>query len=192
MLRGRRTRWVLLTERERRSVRERPRWLAWVLDEAAPTDADAVVSELPRPARVFYRRVLGPRFGAVHQWRLDMPTMQRIAASRRQDGRLDRPTGSAILRIATPRGKSHDGCVVRGIAGLMLLVAVTLAIAAALHLSGHEYGSDPFDPDHAGIAEAIIGGVLACAAIAMLLIPARGGSLGLLPLASPSSASSSA
>jgi Hemerythrin HHE cation binding domain len=67
----------LRTERARRSARERPLWLAWVLDEAALTDTDAVLSELPRPARVFYRRVLGPRYRVEHHWRLDMPTTER-------------------------------------------------------------------------------------------------------------------
>jgi hypothetical protein len=51
----------------------------------------------------------------------------------------------------------------------MLLEAASLAVASALHLSGHVHGrSAPFDADHAGVAEAIIGIVLVAAAVVML------------------------
>ena len=56
----------------------------------------------------------------------------------------------------------------------MVFEAATLAVASALHLSGHVHGrSEPFDADHAGIAEAVIGAVLAGGAVAMLRAPAR-------------------
>ena len=55
---------------------------------------------------------------------------------------------------------------------MMIFVAATLAVASGLHLSGNAHGSTPFDADHAGVAEAIIGIVLASAAIAMFpLLP---------------------
>jgi hypothetical protein len=50
----------------------------------------------------------------------------------------------------------------------MLLTAATLAVASALHLTGQVHGRNPFDPDHAGIAEAIIGVVLAGAGLALI------------------------
>jgi hypothetical protein len=57
--------------------------------------------------------------------------------------------------------------------------AITLAVASALHLSGRVAGrSSPFDPDHAGIAEAIIALVLAAGAAAMLWLPGRARSIG--------------
>ncbi len=61
----------LLTERGRRSIRERPRFLAWVLDDASERDEAAVMAELPPPARVVYRRVIRPRYEAQHRWRSD-------------------------------------------------------------------------------------------------------------------------
>jgi len=60
----------LLTERRRRSARERPEFLTWVLDNASDQDTAAVLAELPRPAHLVYRRLLRPRYQA-----------QRLAAS---------------------------------------------------------------------------------------------------------------
>lgn len=62
--------------------------------------------------------------------------------------------------------------VVAGLATLMAVEAVSLAIASALHLSGLVHGrSASFDPDSAGIAEAVIGVVLGSAAVAMIRVP---------------------
>ena len=60
----------LRTERGRRSPRERPEFLAWVLDDAGEQDAAAVLAEMPPPARLIYRRVLRPRYDAQHRWRI--------------------------------------------------------------------------------------------------------------------------
>jgi hypothetical protein len=58
------------------------------------------------------------------------------------------------------------------IPALMGFVAATLVIMSGLHLAGVlGDGSPPFDPDRAGIAEAVIAVVLAAGAIAF----ARGG-----------------
>jgi len=58
----------LLTERRRRSPRERPEYLTWVLDNASDQDTAAVLAELPRPAHLVYRRVLRPRYDAQRRW----------------------------------------------------------------------------------------------------------------------------
>jgi iron-sulfur cluster repair protein YtfE (RIC family) len=58
----------LRTERNRRRPRERPEFLTWVLDDADDEDAAAVMAELPRPARLVYRRVLRPRYDARQRW----------------------------------------------------------------------------------------------------------------------------
>jgi hemerythrin-like domain-containing protein len=60
----------LLTERGRRSPRERPAFLTWVLDDAGDQDAAAVFAELPPPARFAYRRILRPRYQAQHRWQI--------------------------------------------------------------------------------------------------------------------------
>jgi hemerythrin-like domain-containing protein len=60
----------LLTERGRRSPRERPEFLTWILDDADGQDAAAVLAELPPPARLVYRRVLRPRYEAQHRWQV--------------------------------------------------------------------------------------------------------------------------
>jgi hypothetical protein len=58
---------------------------------------------------------------------------------------------------------------------LMGFEVATLVVISFLHLSGNIHGgSKPYDPDQAGIAEAVIGVVLACGAAALLLAPARG------------------
>lgn len=64
----------LHTERARRSLRERPEFLTWVLDDASEQDAAAVRAELPPPARLVYRRVLRPRYDAQHRWQIPSPT----------------------------------------------------------------------------------------------------------------------
>ena len=58
----------LLTERRRRSARERPEFLTWVLDNASDEDSAAVLAELPRPAHLVYRRLLRPRYQAQRRW----------------------------------------------------------------------------------------------------------------------------
>jgi hypothetical protein len=60
-------------ERARRSPRERPEFLAWILDDAGRHDAMAVLAEMPRPARLVYRRVLRPRYDAQHRWQNPVP-----------------------------------------------------------------------------------------------------------------------
>ena len=64
----------LLKERARRSPRERPEFLAWILDEASQQDATAVLTEMPPPARLMYRRVLRPRYNAQHRWQIPDPS----------------------------------------------------------------------------------------------------------------------
>jgi iron-sulfur cluster repair protein YtfE (RIC family) len=61
-------------ERSRRSPRERPEFLTWVLDDAGEQDAAAVLTEMPPPARLVYRRVLRPRYDAQHRWQIPSPT----------------------------------------------------------------------------------------------------------------------
>jgi len=58
----------LLTERRRRRPRERPEFLTWVLDDASNEDAAAVLTELPRPARLVHRFILRPRYVAQRPW----------------------------------------------------------------------------------------------------------------------------
>jgi iron-sulfur cluster repair protein YtfE (RIC family) len=57
-------------ERARRSPRERPEFLTWILDDASEQDAAAVLTEMPPPARLIYRRVLQPRYDAQHRWQI--------------------------------------------------------------------------------------------------------------------------
>jgi hemerythrin-like domain-containing protein len=64
----------LLTERARRSPRERPEFLTWILDDATEQDTAAVLAEIPPPARLVYRRVLRPRYDAQHRWRIPSTT----------------------------------------------------------------------------------------------------------------------
>jgi hypothetical protein len=64
-------------------------------------------------------------------------------------------------------------------ATVLAAVAASLAVASVLHLSGHVHGRGaPFDADHAGVAEAVIGFVLAAAAVAMFRMPARARTIG--------------
>jgi hypothetical protein len=69
---------------------------------------------------------------------------------------------------------------IRPIAVLMVFVACTLAVASYLHLAGGVQGrSAPFSASGAGVAEAIIGAVLAAGAVVMLRAPARARAVGL-------------
>lgn len=63
----------------------------------------------------------------------------------------------------------------RVIAALMGFEALTLAVVSSLHLS-HSLGrgSKPFDPTSAGIAEGLIGIVLAAGAVALMSSAERG------------------
>jgi hypothetical protein len=67
---------------------------------------------------------------------------------------------------------SHPGRVICAVATLMALEAISLAAASSLHFAGLVHGrTSSFDPDAAGIAEAVIGAVLGAAAAALF----RGG-----------------
>jgi iron-sulfur cluster repair protein YtfE (RIC family) len=66
-------------ERARRSPRERPEFLAWILDDASQQDAAAVLAEMPPPARLIYRRVLRPRYDAQHRWQVPEPMRKNRA-----------------------------------------------------------------------------------------------------------------
>jgi hypothetical protein len=63
-------------ERNRRSPRERPEFLTWILDDAGEQDAAAVLTEMPPPARLVYRRILRPRYEAQHRWQFPSPTAE--------------------------------------------------------------------------------------------------------------------
>ena len=90
-------------------------------------------------------------------------------------------SSSTLLNPPTAPGGARDRRAVTRVAALMVFVAATLAIAAALHLSGLVNGrSSPFDADHAGIAEAIICLVLATGAAAMLGLPRRARAIGVV------------
>jgi hypothetical protein len=70
--------------------------------------------------------------------------------------------------------EAHHRRVVTRVAWVMVIEAMTLAVASALHLSGHVTGrSSPFDADHAGIAEAIIGALLVTGAVMMIWLPRK-------------------
>jgi membrane associated rhomboid family serine protease len=63
----------------------------------------------------------------------------------------------------------HRSRTTTAVAILMTIEAASLAVASALHLTGVVHGrSATFDPNAAGIAEAVIGAVLATAAVVML------------------------
>jgi hypothetical protein len=69
---------------------------------------------------------------------------------------------------ATSEAARDNDARLRSIAAVTALVAVSLVIASALHLSGLVHGrSEPFDADNAGVAEAIIAVVLAGGAFAL-------------------------
>jgi iron-sulfur cluster repair protein YtfE (RIC family) len=71
----------LMTERAKRPARERPVFLAWVLDDARADHADAVLHELPPPARLVYRQVMKPHYDARRLWALDTESPQRHRTS---------------------------------------------------------------------------------------------------------------
>jgi hypothetical protein len=71
----------LVTERSRTPLRERPTFLAWVLDGAEDADREAVLGELPPPGRVVYRRVIGPRYRARHPRPLNLERRRNVAVS---------------------------------------------------------------------------------------------------------------
>jgi hypothetical protein len=72
-----------------------------------------------------------------------------------------------------------DRSAVRRAAAVMGFVAVSLFVASALHLFGNVHGNNTFDPGAAGIAEGIIGIVLASAAALMVQEPERARRVGM-------------
>lgn len=87
----------------------------------------------------------------------------------------DRTSTLPTDRQGLPERQIH-----RRVAALLILIAASLAVASIVHLAGHVQGrSDLFDADDAGIAEAVIGAVLAAGALVMLRAPGRARSAGL-------------
>ena len=69
---------------------------------------------------------------------------------------------------------------VRRVAAVLTAVTATLAVASALHLSGLVAGRGaPYNPDGAGVGEAVIGAVLLVSAVVMLRRPDRARGIGL-------------
>ncbi|MFF2318811.1 hypothetical protein ACFVTE_21410 [Arthrobacter sp. NPDC058097] len=63
----------------------------------------------------------------------------------------------------------------RAILALLVVEALSLAVISALHLSGVIHGGTrPYNPEAAGIAEAVIGVVLIAGAVAVLSSPKHG------------------
>jgi hypothetical protein len=84
------------------------------------------------------------------------------------------------VHALSPKHRPDRSNVILGVAMLMVFEAASLGVASALHLSGLVHGrSASFDPDSAGIAEAVIGAVLAVAAIGMFRTPARARAVGI-------------
>jgi Hemerythrin HHE cation binding domain len=61
----------LMFERSKRAPRQRVEFLTWVLDEAPPRHADAVLRELPPPGRLVYRLVLRRLHDRRNLWNTD-------------------------------------------------------------------------------------------------------------------------
>jgi hypothetical protein len=91
----------LVTERSRTPLRERPTFLAWVLDGAEEADREAVLGQLPPPGRVVYRRVIGPRYRARHPRPRTSDRPRSVAVSDPDPGTGDLESAS---RGMTPGG----------------------------------------------------------------------------------------
>jgi hypothetical protein len=92
----------------------------------------------------------------------------------------DRSSGAAGTTTAAPVAPVLRRNIATGVAVLILVVAGSLAVASALHLSGLVDGrASTFDPDAAGVAEAVIGAILVVGAVVMLRSPRRARSAGL-------------
>jgi peptidoglycan/LPS O-acetylase OafA/YrhL len=82
--------------------------------------------------------------------------------------------------VGEAHGRKPDRTANRTAAVLLICVTATLAVVSTLHLSGAIHGgSKPYDPTGAGIAEAIIGIVLAAGAAELLQAANRGRRLAL-------------
>jgi hypothetical protein len=109
----------------------------------------------------------------LHRWTTVPMLVERMGTAMAEPG-------VTTVKISNQRATCDDRTVVRRIAGLMIFVAATLAVASGLHLSGSVHGrSEPFDAEHAGVAEAIIGIVLITGAVGMVRAPARARTVGL-------------
>jgi iron-sulfur cluster repair protein YtfE (RIC family) len=60
-------------QRRRTGIRGAAQFLPWLLDEASPEQAQAVLGGLPAPLRVVYRRILQPRYARHDHWEPSAP-----------------------------------------------------------------------------------------------------------------------
>jgi hemerythrin-like domain-containing protein len=58
----------LRTERNRQTPRSGAEFLGWVLDDAEPVHAQAILREIPLPGRLIYRLVMKPLYDSRHLW----------------------------------------------------------------------------------------------------------------------------
>jgi hypothetical protein len=87
---------------------------------------------------------------------------------------------SSTLRATDQERQASDRHVLRAVAAVLALIAVSLAVAAVRHLTGQVRGrAKPFDSSDAGIAEAIIGTFLASGSTAMFRDVGRVRTIGL-------------
>ena len=84
------------------------------------------------------------------------------------------------LTVTSWRRVADNSRAPRRLAALMVVIAASLAVASIVHLTGHVSGrTDLYDADDAGIAEAVIGVVLAAGAVVMFRSPERARRAGL-------------
>jgi len=55
-------------QRRKSGIRGAAQLFPWLLDEASPDQARAVLSQLPAPLRVVYRRIWQPRYTGRARW----------------------------------------------------------------------------------------------------------------------------
>lgn len=83
-------------------------------------------------------------------------------------------------RDADARSSAYADRIAQRVPRLMAVIAVSLWVASGLHLAGLVHGRGaPFDADHAGVAEALIGIVLVVAAFALWRSGSRARRIGL-------------
>jgi len=87
---------------------------------------------------------------------------------------------TSMMRASDHERDGSDRHVVRAVAAVLALIAASLALVSILHLTGLVGGrAAPFDSEHAGIAEASIGAVLASGSIILLRGARRPRAIGL-------------
>jgi len=97
-----------VADQQRKSgIRGAAQLFPWLLDEASPEQAQAVLAQLPAPLRVANRRIWRPRYARHAHWEPAASVPRALAPAPPSEPSVTSPAGDAVPRDGSRAGRPH-------------------------------------------------------------------------------------